>query len=64
MLAWLVYAEQAGVLARALEQREIRMLVACMWVGPIISQCLSRELACPQQWMPIIMVILIFCHTP
>ncbi len=52
MLAWLVYAEQAGVLARALEQREIRMLVACMWVGPIISQCLSRELACPQQWMP------------
>ncbi len=58
LFAWLVHAERAGALAQWLERREVKLIVACVWVGPILSQCLARELATPQQWMPLIMLIL------
>lgn len=57
LFAWLVVAEGAGVLEHWLAKREIKLLLGCFWVGPILSQSLARELACPQQWMPLVMLI-------
>lgn len=57
LFAWLVYAERTGMLSVWLGQREIKLVVGCLWLGPIISQCLSRELACPQQWMSLVLLI-------
>lgn len=60
MFAWLVYAERTHALAAWLQHREVKLMIACLWLGPILSQCLSRELACPQQWMPLILLIVLF----
>ncbi len=57
MFGWLVYAERAGCLATWIDRRENKLVMACCWAGPIVSQCLARELACPQQWMSLLLLL-------